>query len=259
MTYAVQTHALTRTFGSFTAVDRVDLAVEPGQVYGYLGLNGAGKSTTIKVLTTLLAPTSGRALVEGLDVARDPLAVRRVVGLVGDEGGESRPSWTPRELLGYFARLRALPDGKGRVEEALDAVGLDPAWRGKALGNHSTGMKRRVEIARALLGRPRVLFLDEPTRGLDLPAKRETWDLLRRLAEEEGVTVFLSSHEVAEIQALCRSLAVIAKGRLAYEGPAAKLGADPQAFESSLLRLLAPGAAARGIPKLQARHDGERA
>ena len=237
MTDAVETRLLTRSFGPHLAVDRVSLRVPQGRIFGYLGLNGAGKSTTIKMLATLLPPTSGSARVMGHDVVAEPLAVRRLIGLVGDDGGESRPSWSAREFVSYFAGLQGLPDRKARVEAVLGAVGLEEAWRRRPMGAYSTGMKRRAELARALLGEPRVLFLDEPTRGLDLPAKRQVWELLRGLSRQ-GVTVFVSSHEVAEILALCEDLAVIAKGRLSHCGPTGALGREPEEFERRLIPLL---------------------
>jgi ABC-2 type transport system ATP-binding protein len=214
------------------------LRIAKGQLYGFLGLNGAGKTTTIRMLTTLLPPSAGTARIWGHDVATDPLAVRNLIGLVSDETSESQSTWTAREYLSYFARIRRLPDPADRVEALLDQVGLSPAFRGKLMGTYSTGMKRRVEIARALMGQPKVLFLDEPTRGLDLPAKRETWDLLRRLAATERVTTFLSSHDSHEIRSLCREISVIARGRLVYAGPTADLGADLDAFETQLIALL---------------------
>jgi ABC-2 type transport system ATP-binding protein len=235
---AIETDALTRRFGGFTAVDRVTLRIPKGQLYGFLGLNGAGKTTTIRVLTTLLPPSAGRARLWGHDVARDPLAVRRLVGLVSDETSESQSTWTAREYLSYFARIRHLPDPADHVETLLDGVGLDAHFRGKLIGTYSTGMKRRVEIARALMGRPKVLFLDEPTRGLDLPAKRDMWDLLRRLAATENVTTFLSSHDSHEIRSLCNEISVIAKGKLVYTGATRELGADLDAFEERLISLL---------------------
>jgi ABC-2 type transport system ATP-binding protein len=236
--YAIETHGLTRRFGSFVAVDGVSLAIPKGQLYGFLGLNGAGKTTTIRMLTTLLAPSAGTATLWGHDVAREPLAVRGLVGLVSDETSESQSAWTAREYLLYFARIRRLPDPAGEVERLLDLVGLDPTFRSRVVGTHSTGMKRRVEIARALMGSPKVLFLDEPTRGLDLPAKRETWRLLRRLAAEHEVTTFLSSHDTQEIRSLCTEISVIAKGRVTYSGPTRDLGADLEAFEDVLIALL---------------------
>jgi ABC-2 type transport system ATP-binding protein len=240
--YAIETDGLTRRFGEFTAVDRVTIKVPKGELYGFLGLNGAGKTTTIRVLTTLLPPTAGTAKLWGHDVAKDPLAVRRLVGLVSDETSESQSTWTAREYLSYFARIRHLPHPADHVEQLLDGVGLDTHFRGKLIGTYSTGMKRRVEIARALMGRPKVLFLDEPTRGLDLPAKREMWNLLRRLATTENVTTFLSSHDSHEIRSLCNEISVIAKGQLVYTGPTQQLGTDLDAFEERLIGLLTQSA-----------------
>ena len=236
--YAIETESLTRRFGAFTAVDGVTLKVPKGTLYGFLGLNGAGKTTTIRMLTTLLPPSAGRAKLWGHDVALEPLAVRQLVGLVSDETSESQSAWTAREYLSYFARIRQLPSPGDQVEALLDSVGLDSRFRGKLIGTYSTGMKRRVEIARALMGGPKVLFLDEPTRGLDLPAKRETWDLLRRLATTENVTTFLSSHDSHEIRSLCDDISVLASGRLIYHGPTRDLGGDLDAFEDRLIQLL---------------------
>ncbi len=236
--YAIETDGLTRRFGDFVAVDRITLKIPKGHLYGFLGLNGAGKTTTIRVLTTLLPPSGGVAKLWGHDVVKDSLAVRHLVGLVSDETSESQSTWTAREYLGYFARLRHLPDPRDHVERLLEDVGLAAAFRGKLIGTYSTGMKRRVEIARALMGHPKVLFLDEPTRGLDLPAKREMWNLLRRLAADENVTTFLSSHDSHEIRSLCDEISVIAKGRLVYTGATRDLGADLDAFEERLIGLL---------------------
>ena len=236
--YAIETDGLTRRFGAFVAVDGITLRIPKGHLYGFLGLNGAGKTTTIRLLTTLLPPSSGTATLWGHDVVKNPLAVRSLVGLVSDETSESQSTWTAREYLEYFARLRRLPAPRDHVEQLLGDVGLDPAFRGKLIGTYSTGMKRRVEIARALMGRPKVLFLDEPTRGLDLPAKREMWNLLRRLAADENVTTFLSSHDSHEIRSLCDEISVIARGRLVYTGATRELGSDLDAFEERLISLL---------------------
>lgn len=236
--FAVEMDGLTRRFGDFTAVDHLTLKIRKGELYGLLGLNGAGKTTTIRMLTTLLPPTSGSAKLWGHDVVKDTLEVRRLIGLVSDETSESQSTWTAREYLEYFARLRRLPKPDSEVERLLDDVGLDSAHRGKLIGTYSTGMKRRVEIARALMGRPKVLFLDEPTRGLDLPAKRGMWTLLRRLAADEEVTTFLSSHDSHEIRSLCNEISVISNGRLIYTGATRELGSDLDAFEERLIGLL---------------------
>jgi ABC-type multidrug transport system ATPase subunit len=240
--YAIETDGLTRRFGDFVALDNVTLKIPKGQLYGFLGLNGAGKTTTIRILTTLLPPSAGTAKLWGHDVVKEPLAIRQLVGLVSDETSESQSTWTAREYLSYFARIRREPNPHGAVERILDDVGLDTRFRGKLIGTYSTGMKRRVEIARALMGSPKVLFLDEPTRGLDLPAKRDMWALLRKLAATQNVTTFLSSHDAQEIRSLCSEITVIAKGRLVYSGATHELGNDIDAFEEQLISLLTQSA-----------------
>lgn len=236
--YAIETEGLTRRFGDFVAVDNVTIRIPKGQLYGFLGLNGAGKTTTIRMLTTLLPPSAGRAKLWGHDVVKEPLEVRKLVGLVSDETSESQSTWTAREYLSYFAHIRHMREPQKEVERILGEVGLDSKFRGKLICTYSTGMKRRVEIARALMGRPKVLFLDEPTRGLDLPAKREMWGLLRRLAATESVTTFLSSHDAQEIRSLCSEISVIARGRLVHTGATREMGADIDAFEERLIGLL---------------------
>jgi len=248
--YAIETDSLTRRFGDFVAVAAVSLKIPKGQLYGFLGLNGAGKTTTIRMLTTLLPASSGIAKLWGHDVGREPLAVRRLVGLVSDETSESQSTWTAREYLKYFARIRQMPHPADTVESILDDVGLDPKFRGKLIGTYSTGMKRRVEIARALMGSPKVLFLDEPTRGLDLPAKHEMWNLLRELARDEQVTTFLSSHDAQEIRTLCSEISVIAGGRLVYTGATRELGDDLDAFEERLIGLLTHDGRSIDSPRL---------
>lgn len=244
--YAIETAGLARRFGDFVAVDGITLKIPKGHLYGFLGLNGAGKTTTIRMLTTLLPPSAGTARLWGHDVVREPLAVRGLVGLVSDETSESQSTWTAREYLSYFARIRHIPHALAEVERILDDVGLDARFRGRLIGTYSTGMKRRVEIARALMGGPKVLFLDEPTRGLDLPAKRDMWNLLRRLAVEQKVTTFLSSHDAQEVRCLCGEISVIASGRVVYTGATSELGADLDKFEERLIELLnATGQAGR--------------
>ena len=236
--YAIETEGLTRRFGDFIAVDNVTLKIPKGQLYGFLGLNGAGKTTTIRMLTTLLPPSAGVAKLWGHDVVKEPLAVRKLVGLVSDETSESQSTWTAREYLSYFARIRRMPHPADEVERILDDVGLGAKFRGKLICTYSTGMKRRVEIARALMGRRKVLFLDEPTRGLDLPAKRDMWKLLRRLAATESVTTFLSSHDAQEIRTLCSEISVIAKGHVVHTGATREMGNDIDAFEECLVGML---------------------
>lgn len=236
--WAIETRSLTRRFGDFVAVNDVNLQIPKGELYGFLGLNGAGKTTTIRMLTTLLPPSSGGGKLWGHDLEKEALGVRGLVGLVSDETSESQSSWTAREYLLYFARIRRMPDPGEEVERILNNVGLDARFRGKLIGTYSTGMKRRVEIARALMGNPKVLFLDEPTRGLDLPAKREMWNLLRDLAAREEVTTFLSSHDAQEIRTLCSEISVIAAGKIVFTGATRDLGGDLDSFEQRLIELL---------------------
>jgi len=236
--FAIETSDLTRSFGSLVAVDGISFKVSKGQLYGFLGLNGAGKTTTIRMLTTLLPPTMGHAKLWGHDVTLEPLAVRKLIGLVSDETNVSQSDWTAREYLAYFARIRGIDGVSDTVERCLSSVDLAERFRGKLIGTYSTGMKRRVEIARALLGRPKVLFLDEPTRGLDLPAKRETWRLLKDLASQEAVTTFLSSHDAQEIRTLCSEISIVTAGKLVFTGSTQDLGADLEAFEEKLIGLL---------------------
>jgi ABC-2 type transport system ATP-binding protein len=236
--YAIETQNLTRRFGTFVAVNGVTLKIPKGELYGFLGLNGAGKTTTIRMLTTLLPVSAGSARLWGHDVSKEPLAVRALIGLVSDETSESQSTWTAREYLGYFANIRQMPDPAGVVEQLLDKVDFGMKFRDKIVGTYSTGMKRRVEIARALMGSPKVLFLDEPTRGLDLPAKRDMWRLLRDLAATEQVTTFLSSHDAQEIRSLCSQISVIAQGNLVYSGSTREIGDDLDTFEERLIELL---------------------
>lgn len=239
MSSAISARKLTRKFGDFTAVDAIDLDVPEGALYGFLGLNGAGKSTTIRMLCGLLPPTSGEATVASHDIARDTLQVRDRVGLIAElEAAHAHPAWSGREYVRYFANLWELPEAQARVETLLDQVGLAPEWRPRPMRGYSTGMRRRVEIARAMLGEPRVLFLDEPTRGLDLPAKRELWEWLRGVVRARRLTLFVSSHEVREIRMLCDDLAVIANGRITYRGAAKALGENDADFEEALVKLL---------------------
>lgn len=227
MSLAIEAVGLARSFGDVRALQGVDLAVPVGGSHAYVGVNGAGKTTTLSILATLLEPTSGTARVMGHDVVGQSEKVRGLVGFVSDEGVACCPDWTPFEYLDYFATM----GGRGDPEATLDMVGLPRAdWR-KPKRALSTGMLRRVEIARALLTRPRVLLLDEPTRGLDLPRRNAMWALLRAINEKHGTTLLVSSHDVAEIQELCQTLTVLSRGRVTYQGDLRTLPRDPRALE----------------------------
>ena len=208
------------------AVDAIDLAVAPGEIYGFLGPNGAGKSTTVHILTTLLPPTAGTARVAGYDVAREGPRVRAVIGAALQEAALD-PLLTAREHLRLQATLQALPraERRARTEELLVRVGLSDA-ADRRVGGYSGGMKRRLDLALALIHRPRVLFLDEPTTGLDVQSRTALWEEVERLARAEGVTVFLTTQYLEEADALADRIGIIDGGHIVAEGTPAALKAE---------------------------------
>jgi ABC-2 type transport system ATP-binding protein len=219
---AVVTRGLTRRYGGLVAVDNLTLTVAPGEIFGLLGPNGAGKTTTIKMLTTLLPPSDGRAWVAGHDVVREAVQVRQAIGYV-PQLLSADGSLTARENLTVFARLYHLPSSQRRlrIEAVLATVGLSEA-ADRLVREFSGGMIRRLELAQALLHRPQVLFLDEPTLGLDPVARAEVWEQVRRLRAEEGVTVLLTTHYMEEAADLCDRVAIMHLGRVvALDRPAA--------------------------------------
>ena len=208
------------------AVDGIDLYVEPGEVYGFLGPNGAGKSTTVLMLTTLLPPTSGSARVAGYDVAKEGPKVRAAIGAALQEAALD-PFLTGREHLNLQAALHGLPrkQRKRRGEELLERVGLEEAADRRVRG-YSGGMKRRLDLALALVHEPRILFLDEPTTGLDPQSRSALWSEVRRLARDEGVTVFLTTQYLEEADVLADRVGIIDRGRIVAEGTPEELKAE---------------------------------
>jgi ABC-2 type transport system ATP-binding protein len=216
----LETRRLTKRYGGLTAVDALDLAVGPGDIFGFLGPNGAGKTTTIRMLLRLVRPTSGEILLFGKSLERHYLELLARVGAIVEEPA-FYPYLSGRENLAVFARLAGGVE-RGRIEECLALVGL--AGRGSdRVAVYSQGMRQRLGIAQALLARPRLVFLDEPTNGLDPPGIEEMRQLLARLAREEGVTVFLSSHLLHEVELLCNRVAILNRGRLIVQGEVAEL------------------------------------
>jgi ABC-2 type transport system ATP-binding protein len=226
---AVQAEALVKHYpnrtGVIEAVRGVDLRIPAGEVFGFLGPNGAGKSTTVRMLTTLLTITSGSARVAGADVATEPDAVRRRIGVALQEAGLD-PRQTGRELIVLQARLFGLPPraAAARAADLLALVELEDA-ADRRIKSYSGGMKRRLDLASALVHEPEVLFLDEPTTGLDPASRLTVWDEVRRI-NERGTTVFLTTQYLEEADQLCDRLAIIDDGHIVREGTPAQLKAD---------------------------------
>jgi ABC-2 type transport system ATP-binding protein len=224
---AIDVRSLTRVFKNGPrAVDAIDLQVQPGEIFGFLGPNGAGKSTTILMLTTLLPPTSGTALVAGYDIVREGRRVRALIGAALQEAGLD-PLLSGRDHLLLQAALHSLPkqERAGRVDQLLGQFGLVEAAKRKVMG-YSGGMKRRLDLAMSLVHRPRILFLDEPTTGLDPQSRSAIWAEVRKLAREEGVTVFLTTQYLEEADALSDRIAIIDHGKIVAEGTPESLKAE---------------------------------
>jgi ABC-2 type transport system ATP-binding protein len=222
----IEVEGLVREFKEVTAVAGIDLHVAPGQIYGFLGPNGAGKSTTVHMLTTLLPPTRGRATVGGYDVAREGAQVRAVIGAALQEAALDH-LLTGREHVQLQATLQGIPraDRKARSAELLERVGLTEA-ADRRVGGYSGGMKRRLDLALALVHSPRILFLDEPTTGLDPQSRTALWDEVARLARDEGMTVFLTTQYLEEADVLADRVGIIDRGEIVAEGTPAELKAQ---------------------------------
>jgi ABC-2 type transport system ATP-binding protein len=223
---AIETHELAREFeGGIKAVDGVDLEVATGEIYGFLGPNGAGKTTTVRMLTTLLQPTGGRAVVAGYDVAQEPGEVRRRIGVALQEAALD-PLMTGRELLSLQATLHGISkrDGEQKGQWLIDRVGLTLA-ADRRVGTYSGGMRRRLDLAAALMNAPEVLFLDEPTTGLDPVSRKAIWEEVRKL-NQEGTTVFLTTQYLEEADQLADRVGIISGGKLVAEGTPQALKAE---------------------------------
>ncbi|HEV3000647.1 MAG TPA: ATP-binding cassette domain-containing protein [Solirubrobacteraceae bacterium] len=226
MAYAIEAERLEREFkGGLKAVAGIDLAVNAGEVYGFLGPNGAGKTTTVRMLVTLLRPTGGVARVAGFDVARQPHEVRRRIGVALQEAALD-PLMSGRELMELQATLHGIApaDVRGRADDLIRRVGLSEA-KDRRVGTYSGGMRRRLDLAMALIHAPEVLFLDEPTTGLDPVSRLTLWEEVRRL-RDEGTTVFLTTQYLEEADQLADRVGIISSGRIVAEGTPAALKAQ---------------------------------
>jgi ABC-2 type transport system ATP-binding protein len=222
---AIEVEGLERAFGDVFAVQGVDLTVDEGEIYGFLGPNGAGKTTTVRMLTTLLLPTGGRATVAGRDVVREARAVRASIGVALQEAALD-PLMTGRELIRLQATLQGLPpaEGRQRADALLERVDLAAA-ADRRVGGYSGGMKRRLDLAAALVHEPSVLFLDEPTTGLDPVSRKTIWEEVRAL-NDAGTTVFLTTQYLEEADQLADNVAIIDSGRIVAEGTPDSLKAE---------------------------------
>ena len=222
---AIWAEGLTKHFDEVRAVDGIDLDIAPGAIFGFLGQNGSGKTTTIRMLTTLLRPTAGHARVDGLDILDDARAVRMRIGVALQEAGLDDIQ-TGRELLTLQARLFGLrgSNRRRRVQELLGIVDLEDA-ADRTVGTYSGGMKRRLDLAAALVHRPGIIFLDEPTTGLDPVSREGIWRYVSRLSVEEGITVFLTTQYLEEADRLAHDLAIIDEGRIIASGSPAEMKA----------------------------------
>lgn len=267
---SIEAEGLVREFKNGPrAVDGIDIRVEPGEIYGFLGPNGAGKSTTVLILTTLLPPTAGKARVAGFDVVAQGPEVRSVIGAALQEAALD-PHLTAREHMRLQTALQGLPhdERKLRGDELIERVGLSEAADRK-VGGYSGGMKRRLDLALALVHRPRVLFLDEPTTGLDPQSRSALWDEVSDLAADQGVTVFLTTQYLEEADHLADRVGIIDDGRIVAEGTPAELKSeigrpsveiatrDPGRREEAaalLSRFGTPVPAARGVVEIRLDH-----
>ncbi len=239
---AIRTENLTKKFGDFTAVDHVTFDVKEGEVFGLLGPNGAGKSTTIRILCTLSQPTSGSVQVAGYDVVKEDSEVRRHIGLVSEKLIMYN-DLTARENLKLFGKLYDLPDDAiaSRTDELLKFVRMEK-WVDARVGTYSTGMKQRINVIRAMMNQPEILFLDEPTLGLDPQSTVEIREMVRKINVEHGTTIILTTHMMTEADMLCKRIGIIDKGKIVALDTAPNLkkivtGTDSMAFEFDISNL----------------------
>ena len=254
---AIEARGLRKAYGEVRALDGLDFTVEAGTIFGLLGPNGAGKSTTVKILTTLSRPDEGDARVAGVDVLRDPGRVRNAIGVVGQRSGID-PQATGRENLVLQGQIHRLSKRElaPRVDALLDHFGLTEA-AGRLARTYSGGMQRRLDIALGLVHRPQVLFLDEPTTGLDPEVRAAMWEEVSRLAGDEGLTILLTTHYLEEADRLASNLAIVDRGRVVAAGSPEQLKAELRG-DAIQIELVTPELNGR-VPAALAHLEGVRA
>lgn len=254
---AIAIHDLTRRFGNIAAVDHLSLDIEAGEVFGLLGPNGAGKTTTLLMLTTLVPPTSGTATVNGFDIVREPDRVRKSIGIVFQDPS-SDETLTGYENLKLHGLLYDMPRDlrEQRIREVLSLVGLEDR-KDDMVKQYSGGMRRRLELARGLMHHPKILFLDEPTLGLDPQTREHIWEYIRSLAKEKNITIILTTHYMDEADRLCNRLAIVDHGKIAKLGSPEELKRE---LGGDIVHLRAPGCsreALRALPFVTDVHPDE--
>lgn len=241
--FAVEARDVVKKFGDFVAVDQVNFQVKPGEIFAFLGPNGAGKSTTIKMLTTMLRPSGGQLFLNGHDVAKDQDAARKSFGIVFQDPALEE-ELTAYENMIFHAVLYGVPkaEQKSRSEQLMKLVDL---WERKdsLVRTYSGGMRRRLEIARGLLHHPKILFLDEPTLGLDTQTRNVLWDYVKKLSKQEGMTIFFTTHYLDEAEQVAERIAIIDHGKIVAEGTTKQLTAQTKTktLEQAYLKLTGEG------------------
>lgn len=240
---AIKATNVVKTFGEIKAVDNISFEVKPGEIFAFLGPNGAGKSTTIKMLTTMLRPTSGQLLLNGHDVARDQDNARKAFGIVFQDPSLEE-ELTAYENMLFHAVLYGIPknEHKNRIEKLMKLVDL---WerRNSLVRTYSGGMRRRLEIARGLLHHPKILFLDEPTLGLDTQTRNVLWDYVKKLSKNEGMTIFFTTHYLDEAEQVAERIAIIDRGKIVAAGTTTHLTKQTKtkSLEKAYLKLTGEG------------------
>jgi ABC-2 type transport system ATP-binding protein len=224
--FIIETEGLTKRYNSYTAVNQLNLQIREGEIFGFLGPNGAGKTTTLLMFLGLTEPTSGKVRICGFDPTRDPLRVKEKVGYLPENVGFYE-DMDARENLRYVARLNRIPDGVSakRIDELIGLVGLQEE-SAKKVGTYSKGMRQRLGIAEVLVKDPKLVFLDEPTIGLDPDGTNRMLDLIRSLSREKNITVFFSSHLLEQVQRISDRVGIMVKGSLVAVGPIEELAKD---------------------------------
>jgi len=211
---------LVKKYDGYTVLDGLNFGVEEGDIFGFLGPNGAGKTTTIRILTCIIKPDSGKITINGYDIFKHPMEVKKIINALPESNGYYE--WmTAREYLEFFAKLYGEEPSRQKIDGLLEAVGLHEK-EGHIIRGYSRGMKQRLGIARALINNPKILFLDEPTNGLDPNGRRDIHDLLIDLNKKHGTTIFLSTHLLDDVERLCNRIAIINYGKIVWAGEAKK-------------------------------------